>query len=59
MLTRKVYNKLADIIKEIPNTAIRNKVSNEMAGVLKENNPNFNYSKWFSACEVNQDQNSS
>ena len=55
MLTRKVYNKLADIIKEIPNTSIRTKVSNEMAGVLKENNPNFNYSKWFNACEVNQD----
>ena len=59
MLTRKVYNKLADIIKEIPNTSIRTKVSNEMAGVLKENNPNFNYSKWFNACEVNQDQNNS
>ena len=55
MLTRKVYNKLADIIKEIPDTSIRNKVSKEMAGVLKENNPNFNYSKWFAACDVNQD----
>ena len=59
MLTRKVYNKLADIIKEIPNTSIRTEVSTKMAGVLKENNPNFNYSKRFNACEVNQDQNNS
>lgn len=55
MLTRKVYNKLADIIKEIPDTSIRNKVSKEMAGVLKENNDRFNHSKWFSACNVNVD----
>ena len=52
MLTRKVYNKLAGIIKEIPDISIRNKVSKEMAGVLKENNDRFNYSIWFSACDV-------
>ena len=52
MLTRKVYNKLASIIKEIPDTSIRNKISKEFAGVLKENNGRFDYAKWFSACDV-------
>lgn len=52
MLTRKVYNKMAEIIKNIPDTSIRNKISKEFAGVLKENNDRFNYSKWFSACDV-------
>ena len=55
MLTRKVYNELADIIKDIPDTSIRNKVSKEFAGILKENNPRFNHSKWFNACDVNLD----
>lgn len=55
MLTRKAYNALADIIKEIPEAGIRTQVSTKMAGVLKENNPRFNHSKWFNACEVNQD----
>ena len=55
MLTRKVYNKLADIIKKIPDISIRTKISKEFAEVLKEDNQRFNYSKWFSACDVNWD----
>ena len=50
MLTRKAYNALADIIREIPDTSIRKEVSEKMAGVLKENNDRFDYNKWFNAC---------
>lgn len=52
MLTRKVYNKLAQVIKEIPDKSIRNKISKEFAEVLKENNTRFDYVKWFNACDV-------
>lgn len=56
MLTRKVYNKLADIIRDIPDISIRKKISKEFAGVLKEDNTRFNHSKWFNACNVNLDE---
>lgn len=55
MLTRKVYNKLAAIIHDVENNSLRARIAREMAGVLKENNPNFNYSKWYNACDVSED----
>ena len=51
MLTRKAYNALADIIREIPDKSIRSEVSAKMAGVLKQNNDRFDYTKWFNRCE--------
>lgn len=55
MLTRKVYNQLAEIIRDIPDTRIRESVSIKMAGVLKEDNSRFNNAKWFPACGVYED----
>lgn len=55
MLTRKVYNKLAAIIHDIPDAGLRAEISTKIAGVLKEDNIRFNYSKWFGACNASED----
>lgn len=55
MLSKKYYNKFAGVINKITDDSIRRSVAKEFAGVLKEDNPNFKYSTWFSACNVEID----
>ena len=50
-MTRKLYQDVAEVIRELKFTkAKRRELAVEMAAVFKRNNPNFDYSKWYAAC---------
>jgi hypothetical protein len=50
MLTRKHFQRIAEVVSTIDNIEDRNRVTSMMSGVLAQTNPNFNHCKFVYEC---------
>lgn len=51
-MTKKYFKEAARIIRIIKDDNLRHIVANEFATMFHANNQNFNYNKFFDACDV-------
>lgn len=54
--TRKHFQQVADLIKEIPDEAKRKELAQHHAGIFKKQNPRFDHSRFYAAAGVKVDE---
>lgn len=55
MLTRKHFNRIAEVVSTIRSIDDRNRVASMLSGVLASTNPNFSHCKFIYACTKNEE----
>lgn len=55
-VTRKHFQEVADLLKEIPDMKKRKQLAKHHADIFKKQNPNFSYERFYNACGVKMNE---